>query len=450
MKRLVRRFVCAFTLIELLVVVAIIAILAAMLLPALAAAREKARRASCMSSMKQMGLGLESYLGDYGQYYPSGLDWDSSLCHGKTGQTLGGDCESTPRYRDGWPLAWYSDGRSSLDVMAGHGHLESDASFYYDCLFYGKRVNPDNSTPMTMSDMQAGPLKAAPIGLGNLIASGYVPDGKIFWCPTGADAGIYDQHAEVTGKPETYDANPSWNYARYTRNHIKDIGGFTAKDFLYGDYSRCPSPTNVYWGSGGSGIRWNSSDAIYMGGYISSSVAVWGSYSYRNTPVYGYRFDPATQRDMDVWGTKPRVKAEPRCPMFKTSKILSGRAIVSDTMQKFGHYNQPYDTWSSQPGRGIDAHRDGYNVLYGDGSARWNGDPQQRWIWQQYGPSDRDSGRREGWGLGVSCAMAGGEAAGGLTPSLRFWHEMDGKVDVDAFEEDSLFPNGSSNNYNPR
>ena len=60
-----------FTLIELLVVIAIIAILAAILFPVFAKAREKARQSSCLSNLKQLGLGMISYAQDYDEMFPA-------------------------------------------------------------------------------------------------------------------------------------------------------------------------------------------------------------------------------------------------------------------------------------------------------------------------------------------------------------------------------------------
>jgi prepilin-type N-terminal cleavage/methylation domain-containing protein/prepilin-type processing-associated H-X9-DG protein len=68
-----KRLSAGFTLIELLVVIAIIAILASILFPVFARARENARRSSCQSNMKQIGLGIMQYTQDYDEKFPSGL-----------------------------------------------------------------------------------------------------------------------------------------------------------------------------------------------------------------------------------------------------------------------------------------------------------------------------------------------------------------------------------------
>ena len=76
--------VSGFTLIELLVVIAIIALLAAILFPVFARARENARRATCQSNEKQIGLGIIQYVQDYDGYYMyfngyNGLDSGASV-----------------------------------------------------------------------------------------------------------------------------------------------------------------------------------------------------------------------------------------------------------------------------------------------------------------------------------------------------------------------------------
>lgn len=85
-----------FTLIELLVVVAIVGILAALLFPAMSLAKEKSRRISCLSNLRQMGIAAQVYLIDNRNTYPtayyfetkSGVDsyyaWDLTIVNGSS------------------------------------------------------------------------------------------------------------------------------------------------------------------------------------------------------------------------------------------------------------------------------------------------------------------------------------------------------------------------------
>ncbi len=78
-----RRARGGFTLIELLVVIAIIAVLAAILFPVFAKARESARRTTCRSNLRQLGLALLQYANDHDEAFPIN---NEDFSHGHTGQ----------------------------------------------------------------------------------------------------------------------------------------------------------------------------------------------------------------------------------------------------------------------------------------------------------------------------------------------------------------------------
>jgi prepilin-type N-terminal cleavage/methylation domain-containing protein/prepilin-type processing-associated H-X9-DG protein len=139
----------AFTLVELLVVISVVAILAALMLPALASAKEKARRAACLSNLRQVGIAVHAYSGDNSGSIPYG--------------------PKAPPFT-------------------------SPSDFY-----------PSTGAPTSLISLQSG----APVGLGLLLRQQLADQPKVLFCP-GSDQTV-DAGAELA-KVGTSQAQGSYYY----------------------------------------------------------------------------------------------------------------------------------------------------------------------------------------------------------------------------------------------
>ena len=267
-------------------------------------------------------------------------------------------------------------------------------------------------------------LSVNPVGLGYLVEGGYIGDVTLFYCPSAENMPV-----DVIGS--------EYCFAATSKGDLRKAGGTSATRMLCGDYG---------WLRNFFIRRWDINEPVY-----TAAKAVQSNYAYRLVPSTTYPDDAgrfyydATKNPLQLLYTKPKRLFIPGEPLFKTQKQLSGRAIVTDTWSRnlgWASLSPYYDARPGElPGYGAYAHRDGYNVLYGDWSAKWDGDPSQRIMWW---PSTNLSPGWQGtafYGMATNCVVDYYNPndptpyrcpASGELGAVAVWHlfDLDHQIDV--------------------
>jgi hypothetical protein len=228
---------------------------------------------------------------------------------------------------------------------------------------------------------------------------------------------------------------------------LRNAGGAGLSEtqlLLFGDYGTARTGAMSAGFSAGSWCYVGDTSANNLD-YGGRGMVLAGSYAYRNQPVAGRWPSPFPPTNTQPWylygvNTKPYPASvrEYFVPFFKTAKQQGERSLMSD---RFGKPSEG----RVYPGDGILAHRDGYNVLYGDYHAAWYGDPQQKiacgavigWNGSSY----------DGWAVqagaahlpysfdGLQGTYIGGNS---LTQGRLVWHFFDEAAGIDVGVDASI------------
>ena len=236
----IRRSTAGFTLIELLVVIAVIAVLAALIFPVFAQAREQARKATCVSNLKQIGTATLMYLQDYDETYPSGWGWEAND-HSRSSTTMWRVCLQPYIQKLGASTGTLGEGSGDGNFYgtyagepwynpAGYQRMsvlscpDAPTSPTYGPTSYGQNIN---MCPGWSDDgVQPGILQAAVRNSANMIA---FADASSMGGSAYKANGASDPNFHQGGTPGPFNFNFQWKE------------GFSA-DWCFGDWN-----SNCFW-----------------------------------------------------------------------------------------------------------------------------------------------------------------------------------------------------------
>jgi len=407
-----------------------------MLLPALAAAREKARRSSCSNNLQQIGKAVFAYSGDYADYLPCSpaafgqeIDWCTPNMSGCTlagskhpNNTSGGNPVFSAYPTNSYSMFYVATTPAGTQQKVRMDTYWAGVPSVYT-FFRVIGTGMKTGTADSPGALVAGNLNNAPTGLGMLLVGGYMAEATAFYCPSAPD--MRGDADLTTGR-----------FGSSTLSHWRDAGGFTKNTLLFGNWA-------------------NSAPAS------TSFSAIYSSYNYRNTLL---GLQGPWHRNMErvnnpfnaVIGTKPLAYAQLCNGLFQTQRMLGGRSLVTDTFSKGYSYDglkrKVFGTGAvmtiasmadtqKMAGMGIQAHRTSYSTLYGDGHVAPFNDPQERVVWHQEGysttyTSDNAYGGHLAFRYWIGDGGPYGQASANYQTFAKsyadVWHQMDVAAGVDA------------------
>ena len=270
--------------------------------------------------------------------------------------------------------------------------------------------------------------RMAPVKLGYLLEGGYLNSWQSFYCPSSKGMGNPLCYGEAADKAGGTSLNERLQSHRDVKRYVRSGQG---SGLLFGDYTGASFDNDCQANRG-----WR--------------MTVRCSYNYRPNIFNAGRTTDYTPWGQQVFmpGTKPKAVGHAGAQVFATQRALGARALVSDSFEKAFQYSgsglsaAEITQRSALRSAGAFMHKDGYNVLYGDGHAAWYGDPQRRITWwENYeGVTSTDplyvcnvTGPQlyNAWILNDGSSSAD---RGKMAGAQEIWHQLDmaASLDVDA------------------